>query len=44
MNSPNFIPEDYLYYFIKNIVDLVDCSKTNRNFVESLVNLLILKD
>ena len=44
MDLRNLIPEDHPCYFIKNVVDLIDCSKANQNFVESLVNLLILEN
>ena len=32
MDLRNLIPEDYLCYFIKNVVDLSDCSKANNEF------------
>ena len=28
----NLIPEDHPCYFIKNVVDLIDCSKANQEF------------
>ena len=28
----NFIPKEHQYYFIKNVVDLIDCSKANQEF------------
>ena len=32
MDLQNLIPKDYPHYFIKNVVDLVDCSKANLEF------------
>lgn len=32
MDLRNLIPEDHPCYFIKNVVDLVDCSKANKEF------------
>ena len=32
MDLQNLIPEDHPCYFIKNVVDLVDCSKVNQEF------------
>ena len=32
MDLRNLIPEDHPCYFIKNVVDLVDCSKANQEF------------
>ena len=32
MDLRNLIPEDYPCYFIKNVVDLIDCSKANHEF------------
>ena len=32
MDLRNLIHEDYPCYFIKNVVDLVDCSKVNQEF------------
>ena len=43
MDLSNLIPEGHLCYFIKNVVDQIDCSEANKEFfVISLVNLLIL--
>ena len=44
MDSLNLIPEDYPCYFIKNVVDLLIVRKQTGNFVESLINLLILEN
>ena len=32
MDLRNLIPEDHPCYFIKNVVDLIDCSKANQEF------------
>ena len=32
MDLRNLIPEDHPCYFIKNVVDLIDCSKANNEF------------
>ena len=32
MDLRNLIPGDHPCYFIKNVVDLVDCSKANHEF------------
>ena len=32
MDLRNLIPEDHPCYFIKNVVDLIDCSNANREF------------
>ena len=32
MDLRNLIPEDHPCYFIKNVVDLIDCSKANKEF------------
>ena len=37
----NYIHDDYSCYFIKNVVDFVDCAKQTMNFKTSLVNLII---
>ena len=29
MDLRKLIPEDHLCYFIKNVLDLIDCSKAN---------------
>ena len=43
MDLSNLIPEGHPSYFIKNVVDQIDCSEANKEFfVISLVNLLIL--
>ena len=43
MDLSNLIPEGHPCYFIKNVVDQIDCSEANKEFfVISLVNLLIL--
>ena len=31
----NMIPEDHPCYFIKNVVDQIDCSQANREFVDT---------
>lgn len=32
MELRNLIPKNHPYYFIKNEVDLIDCSKANQEF------------
>lgn len=32
MDLRNLIPEDHPCYFIKNVVDLIDCSQANKEF------------
>ena len=32
MDLRNLIPEDHPCYFIKNVVDLIDCSRANKEF------------
>lgn len=45
MDLRNLIPEDHPCYFIKNVVDLIDCSKANQEFRGTLLgNLLILEN
>lgn len=34
MDLRNLIPEDHLCYFIKNVVDQIDCSQANRVFAD----------
>ena len=38
----NLIHDDYPCYFIKKVVDLINCSKVNKNFVESLCSSKII--
>ena len=35
MDLRNMIPEDYPSYFIKNVVEKIDCSQANREFVDT---------
>ena len=32
MDLKNLIPEGHLCYFIKNVVDQIDCSEANKKF------------
>ena len=35
MDLRNLIPKDHPCYFIKNVVDLIDCSEANREFIDT---------